>query len=189
MFPKIFTTNCTNCHRFEIVSFSGTIDCPYAKGEKKLIQKVTTEAVRIIDQDGDNARTAQKALKALSDHIHQLIDVVKESSSTGRNNKSLDYQSTDDDFTFTYEEEADPEIFFVPYVWEVVVCVMTSATMEWDKSRIKVFPLIEIDDDNDIAENEVELEGYDDDDDNIHNNNSEMQSMIPHFARDVTDVV
>ena len=92
----------------------------------------------------------------------------------------MDYQSTEDDFTFTYEEEADPEIFFVPYVWEVIVCVITSATMEWEKSRIKVFPLLEVDDDT--AEHDVALD--DDDDDN-----SETQSMIPHFARDVTDVV
>ena len=146
----------------------------------KLIQRVTTEAIRIIDEDGNNARTAQKALKALNDHIHQLVDVVKESSTNGRSIKSMDYQSTEDDFTFTYEEEADPEIFFVPYVWEVIVCVITSATMEWEKSRIKVFPLLEVDDDT--AEHDVALD--DDDDDN-----SETQSMIPHFARDVTDVV
>jgi hypothetical protein len=148
----------------------------------KLIQKVTNESIRIIDEDGNNARTAQKALKALSDHIHQLVDVVKESSTNGRSIKSMDYQSTEDDFTFTYEEEADPEIFFVPYVWEVIVCVMTSATMEWEKSRIKVFPLLEVDDDT--AEHDVALDDDDDDDDD----NSEAQSMIPHFARDVTDV-
>ena len=150
----------------------------------KLVQKVTTEAIRIIDQDGKNTRTAQKALKALSDHIHQLVDAVKESSTNGRNNKSIDYQSTEDDFTFTYEEEADPEIFFVPYVWDVIVCVMTSSTMEWDKSHINVFPLLEVDDDS--AEHDVALEGDDEDNSGI---DSEMQSMIPHFARDVTDVV
>ena len=152
---------------------------------------MTSTAVRIIDQDASNARTAQKALKTLGEQMHQIIDVVRESSTPARNNKSLDYQSTEDDFTFTYEEEADPEIFFVPYVWEIIVCVMTSATMEWDKSRIQVFPLLDIDDDddddddeNDANHNNGALDAVMDD-----HNNSEMQSMIPHFARDVTDVV
>jgi hypothetical protein len=149
------------------------LDCPFSKSEISLIQKVTTTAVRIIDQDGSNARTAQKALKVLGDHIHQINEVVKESSG-----KKAD-QSIED-FTFTYEEEEDPEIFFVPYVWEVIVCVMTSASTEWDKSRIQVFPLLNVeDDDDDEADDEV----LDDD------NNSEMESMIPHFARDVTDIV
>lgn len=48
-----------------------------------------------------------------------------------------------DGFTFTYEEEADPEIFFVPYVWEVIVCAVTSSSVEWNKSRIQVFPLLD----------------------------------------------
>lgn len=47
------------------------------------------------------------------------------------------------DFTFTYEEEADPEIFFVPYVWEVIVCVATASSIEWEKEKIMVFPLLE----------------------------------------------
>ena len=163
------------------------LDCPYAKSDFTLIQKVTTEAVRIIDQDGNNARTAQKALKALNDHMHLILDVVKDRSMTGRNNKSLEYQSTEDDFTFTYEEETDPEIFFVPYVWELIVCVLTSASMEWDKSRIKVFPLLEMEEENDV-DDEAE-EDDNNDDATLTDDNSEIQSMIPHFARDVTDVV
>ncbi len=143
--------------------------------------------MRIIDQDASNARTAQKALTTLSEQMHQIIDIVRESSTPARNNNALDYQSTEDDFTFTYEEEADPEIFFVPNVWEIIVCVMTSATIEWDKSRIKVFPLLEIDDDNDDENDANNNTGALDDVDD--HNNSEMQSMIPHFARDVTDVV
>ena len=43
-----------------------------------------------------------------------------------------------EDFTFTYEEEADPEIFFVPYVWEVIVCAVTAISVEWNKDRIRV---------------------------------------------------
>jgi hypothetical protein len=149
------------------------IDCPFSKSEIGLIQKVTTTAVHIIDQDGGNARTAQKALQVLGDHMHQMNEIVKESSG-----KKSDQPN--EDFTFTYEEEADPEIFFVPYVWEVIVCVMTSASIEWDKNRIKVFPLLDVDDDDDDGDDDEAVDAE---------NHSEMESMIPHFARDVTDVV
>ena len=43
------------------------------------------------------------------------------------------------DFTFTYEEEADPEVFFVPYVWEVIVCVATASSIEWKKDKFRYF--------------------------------------------------
>jgi hypothetical protein len=47
--------------------------------------------------------------------------------------------------TFTYEEEADPEVFFVPYIWDVIVCTLTTTTttMEWDRAKIRLFPLNE----------------------------------------------
>ena len=47
--------------------------------------------------------------------------------------------------TFTYEEEADPEVFFVPYIWDVIVCTLTTTTttMEWDRAKIGLFPLNE----------------------------------------------
>lgn len=48
-----------------------------------------------------------------------------------------------EDFRFTYEEEADPEIFFVPYLWEIVVSCVSASTIEWHKKRIKVFALLE----------------------------------------------
>ena len=194
--PEYFQAKVSSrCFIFSVVAtvspninaiFVELLDCPFAKSEIKLIQKVTAEAVRIIDQDGNNARTAQKALKTLSDHMHLILEVVKERNAAGRNNKSLQYQSTEEDFTFTYEEETDPEVFFVPYVWEVIVCLITSASIEWERSRIKVFALLDVDDANiddgdDDATKSDELELTDD--------NSEMQSMIPHFARDVTDIV
>jgi hypothetical protein len=40
--------------------------------------------------------------------------------------------------TFTYQEEEDPEIFFVPYVWQVVV-ESNFTDIAWDQKRIKVF--------------------------------------------------
>jgi Dyggve-Melchior-Clausen syndrome protein len=40
--------------------------------------------------------------------------------------------------TFTYQEEEDPEIFFVPYVWQVVV-ESSLTDIPWDRKRIKVY--------------------------------------------------
>ena len=123
-------------------------------------------AASLIEQDG-NARTAAKALKILTDNIEVIRDVV-----TDRRKRA-----EPEDFTFTYEEEADPEIFFVPYVWEVIVCVVTSASIEWYKNHIQVFPLLE------EEEEEDDIEEYDD------NGDTPETSMIPQFARDVSDVV
>ncbi|KAL3801110.1 hypothetical protein HJC23_002403 [Cyclotella cryptica] len=43
--------------------------------------------------------------------------------------------------TFTYEEESDPEIFFVPYIWDVIVGSLTASTFEWARNKIQVFSL------------------------------------------------
>jgi hypothetical protein len=79
------------------------------------------------------ARTAAKALKVLQKHVDALRLFVSDQRK----------RSGEEDFTFSYEEEADPEIFFVPYVWEVIVCVVTSSSVEWNKDKIQVFPLLE----------------------------------------------
>ena len=39
---------------------------------------------------------------------------------------------------FTYEEEADPEQFFLPYIWALVVGRYL-AGMPWDTARIALF--------------------------------------------------
>lgn len=117
-------------------------------------------AVGIIERDG-SARTAPKALKILSDNIAQVREAVTDGPK----------RAEPEDFTFTYEEEADPEIFFAPYVWEVIVCVLTSASIEWNKNQIQVFPLLE----EEPVEEEFEGEA--------------LENNIPHFARDVTDIV
>jgi hypothetical protein len=83
-------------------------------------------------------------------------------------------RSEPEDFTFTYEEETDPEIFFVPYVWEVTVCVVAATSIEWNKNRIRVFPLLE-------EEEESLGEPFE--------NDPSREIIIPHFARDVSDVV
>eukprot|EP00979_Chaetoceros_neogracilis_P003148 scaffold535_cov225-Chaetoceros_neogracile.AAC.5 len=47
-----------------------------------------------------------------------------------------------EDFKFTYEEESDPETFFIPYVWEAIVCTVTASSLEWDRMNIKAFAII-----------------------------------------------
>ena len=75
-----------------------------------------------------------------------------------------------EDFRFTYEDEADPEIFFVPYLWEVIVSCVTASSLEWNKKRINVFALIEH-----MSENGI----------------PDTQESIPNqtYAKDLADVV
>ena len=94
------------------------------------IESVLVAASSIVQKEG--ARSAQKALKVLESQIDQL----QKATDTKKKENA-------DDFTFTYEEEADPEIFFIPYVWETIVCVVTSSTIEWREDEIKAFSLLE----------------------------------------------
>jgi len=148
----------------------------FKKSEIQRIQTVMATAAQIIDQDG-SARTAPKALKILTDHIDEVKEAVTDDR---RSNRRASVEP--EDFTFTYEEEADPEIFFVPYVWEVIVCVVTSTSIEWNKNRIQVFPLLEEEEESDDEEDNNDLANSD-------GSPSELSSIIPQFARDVNDVV
>jgi hypothetical protein len=122
---------------------------------------VVEAAAAIIEENGD-ARTATKALKVLGENIDRIKAVVTERRKRSEN----------EDFTFTYEEEADPEIFFVPYVWEVVVSVITSGSLEWNKNGIQVFPLLE----------EVMLS-------EVHVATDEPSTTVQEYSQDVSDVV
>jgi len=109
------------------------VACPVKKAELTSIQTVISTAATLIQEDGD-ARTAPKAMAVLEKNMNQL----KEAAS-----KTQNARDDSGDFTFTYEEEADPEIFFIPYLWEVVVCVATASSIEWEKDKIMAFPLLE----------------------------------------------
>jgi hypothetical protein len=108
---------------------------PFKKSEVSRIHSVIKAAAKAIESHL-NARTASKALHVLTDNMDQIREIVAE-----KKKKAPEKE----DFTFTYEEEADPEIFFVPYVWEVIVCAVTASSVEWDKNKIQVFPLLEVD--------------------------------------------
>lgn len=119
------------------------------------LQTVISTAATIVQEHGD-ARTAPKAMSVLKQSMDRLQKAVSSSEKKQR-----------EDFTFTYEEEADPEIFFLPYVWEVIVCVVTAGNMDWATDRIQVFALLD------------ELEGEDE----------AAAAPSTGFAQDVSDVV
>jgi hypothetical protein len=139
--------------------FSALIEKPTLsslKGDLIRVEMIIKLSSKIVHEDGD-ARTAPKAFKALETNLDKL--------------KAVSDSNLEADFTFSYEEEADPEVFFVPYIWEVVVCVVTASTIDWDTDRIQVFPLLDdLDDDNNDS-----LEGD--------------QAMMQGFTNDVSDVV
>lgn len=95
------------------------------------ITSVTQTASSLIQEE--YARSAPKALKVLESEIDVLKSAAEKKKKKGRA----------DDFNFTYEEDSDPETFFVPYVWEVIVSVVTSSTIEWKRNEIRAFGLLE----------------------------------------------
>lgn len=62
-----------------------------------------------------------------------------------------------DDFIVYYEEEADPKICFVQYIWETIIYAMASSTIEWRKDEIHVFPLLDPMDDPVPAESDQQV--------------------------------
>lgn len=106
----------------------------YAKSEIDRIRNVMEAASDLLTNAG--ARTAAKAIKVLETNQAEIIKVVE-----GEKKKRKEHH--EDDFNFTYEEEADPEIFFVPYVWETIVTTVTASSIEWDKDKILAFDLLE----------------------------------------------
>jgi len=103
-------------------------------------------------------------LQLLTENMDQI-----QASVADKKKKNTDKE----DFRFSYEEEADPENFFVPYIWEVVVCVVSASSVEWHKNEIQVFPLLEVEETpSDVADAATEENG-----------------ATGVFAQDLTDVV
>ena len=107
------------------------------------IMTIISQADKVIQEDG-TARTAEQTMAILERSVDKLRAVTKPpTASPGpygglrERSNSFDSMSSDvsnvtdaGDFTFTYEEEADPEIFFVPYLWEVITCVLAASSLE-----------------------------------------------------------
>lgn len=108
-----------------------------------------TEANELI-QKAPN-RSAEKSMEELRNNSHVFKGLkVKDGRRRVHSINSTDSIDSDisdstmngmADFKFTYEEEADPETFFIPYLWSVIVCTVASSLVEWDKRNIKVFAI------------------------------------------------
>lgn len=140
---------------------------PFRPIDVKKIQAVIDEAEKIIQQTPN--RNAEKSMQALCENANVLkslrVDGNRSRSVSTSSSVSNDSTISDstmngmEDFKFTYEEESDPETFFVPYVWEVIVSTVTSSSLEWDRMNIKVFSIMhhvsnEIEDDKAPSNNE-----------------------------------
>lgn len=129
---------------------------PFKAPEMATIMQIISCADKAIQEDG-NARTADETMSILEKTVDKLKAVTKPAATQpggpGLRERSNSFDSlasdastiTDagSDFTFTYEEEQDPEIFFVPYIYEVIVCTISASSIEWNKSSIRVFSLLE----------------------------------------------
>ena len=155
---------------------------PFKAPEMATIMQIISCADKAIQEDG-SARTADQAMQVLEKTVDKLKAVTKPLTSTSsvgpalrERSNSFDSLASDistitdagSDFTFTYEEEQDPEIFFIPYIHEVVVCTISASSIEWNKSSIRIFPLLE-------GEEEEEADG--------------MAPALQSFASDVDDAV
>jgi hypothetical protein len=127
-----------------------TAASPFRPADTEKIRAVIKEADELIKKAPN--RTADGSMEELRNNAHVFKGLrVKEGRNRVHSINSTDSIDSDisdstmngmEDFKFTYEEEADPETFFIPYTWSVIVCTVTSSLLEWDKKNIKVFPII-----------------------------------------------
>jgi len=111
----------------------------------------------IVAVDQEIANKRKKHNSHLPDGNVQNGMIGKDDDGAARNG-SLSSAPTEEEFTFLYEEEADPEVFFVPYLWDLIVCVVTAGSMEWKKDDIKAFALLDEVDEKDLATDSILVE-------------------------------
>lgn len=135
-------------HQRDLTSVLNAKASPFQQVDIERIHNVIANANEIIQEA--SARTAEKSMEALTKNIDDLKRRMKSkvlnlnSSSSSVDSSISDSTMTGmEDFKFTYEEESDPETFFVPYVWEVVVCTVTSGSLEWNRTNIKAFQVMQ----------------------------------------------
>mmetsp|Transcript_26809 Transcript_26809/g.53604 ORF Transcript_26809/g.53604 Transcript_26809/m.53604 type:complete len:978 (+) Transcript_26809:99-3032(+) len=113
------------------------------QGDLAPIIDLIQRANNIIEQHG-TGRSAAEAMQTLKLHSAELKSDTGDNRGRTSSSDSVTSEATDlGNLTFTYEEEADPEVFFVPYLWDVIVGALTTSTLEWSREKILVFPLNE----------------------------------------------
>jgi hypothetical protein len=122
-------------------------------GDMSSISALIDKANVIIQEESDGM-SAGETMGVLKANIKKLKSyqtpegLVSEEDSVAASSEgsvSSDQSDLSDigNLTFQYEEEADPEVFFVPYIWDVIVGTLTTTTMEWTRNKIQIFPLNE----------------------------------------------
>jgi len=118
----------------------------FKHGELESIVALMKRALDIIQKQG-SGMSAEDTMDILKRNVSD-IKAYSHQEGISRNRTNSDDSLASDasdlgNLTFTYEEEEDPEIFFIPYIWDVVVCSISSATIEWKRDKVNVFPLNE----------------------------------------------
>jgi len=124
--------------------------CQFASlGDMSSITSLIKRANMIIEENGDVMISADQTLRILKIHMAELKAYYIPERLVSDADSVVSDVSDIGNLTFTYEEEADPEdeeeadpeVFFLPYVWDVIVGTLTTTTMEWNRKSIEVFPL------------------------------------------------
>jgi hypothetical protein len=169
-------------HQRDLTTVLNAKSSPFQEVDAERIQNVISAANEIIKEA--SARTAEKSMDALTQNLDVLKRRMKKNGPhSNSSNASVDSTVSDstmtgmEDFKFTYEEESDPETFFVPYVWEVVVCTVTSGSLEWDRTNIKAFQLLQniMSSGQDVGQQEQSV--------------AQSQSTMTGYSQDIGDVV
>ena len=126
---------------------------PFRPADISKIQAVLEEAVKLIPNATNS--NVEKSLAKIKENmdVFKGLRVGVDSKNRKRTMSSNSSYSNDstisdstmngmEDYKFTYEEEADPETFFMPYIWEVIVSTVTSNSVEWNKVKIKAFTIL-----------------------------------------------
>ncbi|KAL7492809.1 hypothetical protein ACHAWT_001816 [Skeletonema menzelii] len=114
------------------------------QGDLAPITDLIQRANNIIEKHG-TGRSAIEAMQTLKLYSSELkSETVGDNRGRTGSADSVTSEATDlGNLTFTYEEEVDPEVFFVPYLWDVIVGALSISTLEWSREKILVFPLNE----------------------------------------------
>jgi len=111
-------------------------------GDISSISALIEKANNIIQEHGyGGVMSADQTMGVLKTHLAELKSYCAPEGFVSDGDSVASDASDLGNLTFTYEEEADPEVFFVPYVWDVIVGSLTTTTMEWRRAFIQVFPL------------------------------------------------
>lgn len=124
-----------------------------------VLEYIESELSSVLDDGNMSAEDVQSLLLS---HVAALKSASRATRSVaeggglpteGMAKQPDDVDDEDVDVVYNYEEEEDPEVFFVPYAWEIVCEGVAGNIMKWDFDHIAIFdverncdPAAELDD-------------------------------------------